>query len=139
MAAEKFTTFDYLLNAMLDAARHEHPAEHGYGEKRRKLYEHVRELERKAAAYDALRAAGATACVAASPAPRNDWSVARDCAACGRMATPGGPCQRAAGVGEVRDPGAANHPSQQSVPEGPQCPLGPILPRGVDELLEGQP
>lgn len=44
---------------------------------------------------------GVRACVAAQPAPVNDWSVARDCAACGRMATPGGPCQRAHGVGEL--------------------------------------
>lgn len=52
MVAEQFTQFDYLLNAMTEAGRHEKPADHGYGEKRRKLYEHVRELERKAALAD---------------------------------------------------------------------------------------
>lgn len=51
--AEKFTQFDYLLNALEAAAQTDAPAEHGYGEKRRKLYQHVRELERKAANYDA--------------------------------------------------------------------------------------
>lgn len=54
MATEKFTQFDYLLNSMLHAGDKPRPADYGYGEKRRKLYEHVRELERKAAAYDAL-------------------------------------------------------------------------------------
>jgi hypothetical protein len=57
--AERFTKFDYLLHALIDAGRHEKPADHGYGDKRRALYEHVRELERKAAAYDALRIATA--------------------------------------------------------------------------------
>lgn len=51
--ADRFTQFDYLLNALEAASQTDAPAEHGYGEKRRKLYEHVRELERKAAAYDA--------------------------------------------------------------------------------------
>jgi hypothetical protein len=53
--ADQFTQFDYLLNAMLHAGQQERPADHGYGEKRERLYEHVRDLERKAAAYDALR------------------------------------------------------------------------------------
>lgn len=50
----EFTQFDYLLNSMLEAARQKWPAEHGYGDKRKALYAHVRELERKAAAFDAL-------------------------------------------------------------------------------------
>ena len=47
--AETLTQFDYLLNAMTEAGRHDKPAEHGYGAKRRALYAHVRELERLAA------------------------------------------------------------------------------------------
>lgn len=58
MAADHFTQFDYLLNAMKLAAQQEKPAEHGYGWKRQRLYAHVRELERKADLYDAEHKAG---------------------------------------------------------------------------------
>lgn len=50
MAEEKNTPFNYLLNAMERAAQAERPADHGYGEKRKALLAHVRELERKAVA-----------------------------------------------------------------------------------------
>lgn len=38
--------FDYLLNAFEAASQSDKPAEHGYGDKRRKLYAYVRDLER---------------------------------------------------------------------------------------------
>jgi hypothetical protein len=50
---EKRTQFDYLLNAMEHAAREAHPAKAGYAGKRKALFAYVRELERKAALYDA--------------------------------------------------------------------------------------
>lgn len=50
---EHRTQFDYLLNALELAAQAHNPHMEGYGDKRRALYAYVRELERKAAAYDA--------------------------------------------------------------------------------------
>jgi hypothetical protein len=49
-----FTQFDYLLNAFEAASQSDKPAENSYAEKRQKLYAHVRELERKAALWDAI-------------------------------------------------------------------------------------
>lgn len=59
MAEEKNTQFNYLLNAVEHAASEAHPAKAGYAGKRKALMAHVRELERKAAAYDATTAAPA--------------------------------------------------------------------------------
>lgn len=43
--ADKTTQFDYLLNAFEEAAQAGDPAAHNYGEKRRALIAHVRQLE----------------------------------------------------------------------------------------------
>lgn len=80
--AEKFTQFDYLLNALELAAQADQPAEHGYGEKRRALYAHVRELERKAAAFDARQTPDGVA--AAVPAPIPGESLRQPGIVCGR-------------------------------------------------------
>jgi hypothetical protein len=45
---EKFTEFDYLLNALQFAAQADNPAKADYAGKRQALLRHVRELERKA-------------------------------------------------------------------------------------------
>lgn len=42
------TEFDYLLNAFEAASQADHPAEHGYGDKREALFAYVRDLERRA-------------------------------------------------------------------------------------------
>jgi hypothetical protein len=55
MADEKNTQFNYLLNAFEHASQSDKPAENGYGQKRRALLAHVRELERDAARYRWLR------------------------------------------------------------------------------------
>lgn len=48
-ADSPFTKFDYLLNAFEQASQAPEPAKLNYGDKRRALYAHVRELERRAA------------------------------------------------------------------------------------------
>lgn len=53
MAEEKNTQFNYLLNAFERASQADRPVDHGYRQKREALIAHVRELERKAALYDA--------------------------------------------------------------------------------------
>lgn len=53
MADEKNTQFNYLLNAFERASQADRPVDHGYRQKREALIAHVRELERKATAYDA--------------------------------------------------------------------------------------
>ena len=55
VAEEKNTQFNYLLNAVMKAAQEAHPAKAGYAGKYKALIAHARELERKAAAYDALQ------------------------------------------------------------------------------------
>ena len=50
-------TFEYLLNAMENAAQSENPAKNGYAAKRRAVFEYVESLQRDRAAYDELRAA----------------------------------------------------------------------------------
>jgi hypothetical protein len=55
VADEKNTQFNYLLNAFELASKAERPVDHGYRDKRVALIAHVRELERKAAAFEALR------------------------------------------------------------------------------------
>jgi hypothetical protein len=52
---EKLTKFDYLLNAMHHAGLEANPANAGYGDKRRALFEHVRALEKDAERYRWLR------------------------------------------------------------------------------------
>jgi len=41
----ELTQFDYLLNAFEDASQSAEPAKNGYAEKRRALFEYVRDLE----------------------------------------------------------------------------------------------
>lgn len=50
-----FTKFDYLLNAMENAARQQVPFDHGYGDKRRAVLQYVAALEKDAARYRAIR------------------------------------------------------------------------------------
>jgi hypothetical protein len=66
VAEEKNTLFNYLLNAMEHASQEKNPAKAGYAGKRKALLAHVRELERKAAAYDAHFPPGATPPAAAA-------------------------------------------------------------------------
>ena len=94
--ADENTQFNYLLNAMEHAAQSKSPAQEGYGSKRRALLAHVRELERKAALWDAINsmwsypgrtleevvhmvAAERTAGVPPSPAPRHATKESGDC------------------------------------------------------------
>lgn len=76
MADEKNTQFNYLLNAVMHAAQEAHPAKAGYAGKYRALIAHVRELERKAALYDAEHKDGV------QEAPKLDW-----CQWCGEGVT----------------------------------------------------
>jgi hypothetical protein len=49
-------SFMYLLNAFEQASQADHPADHGYGDKRRALVAYVRQLDSDAAQAVALRA-----------------------------------------------------------------------------------
>ena len=51
---EQNTEFNYLLNAVENAAREKYPAKAGYASKRKAMMEHVRELERKAALWNLI-------------------------------------------------------------------------------------
>lgn len=53
--ADTNTQFDYLLNAFEQASQADEPAKEGYGEKRRALLAHVRELEANAERYAHIR------------------------------------------------------------------------------------
>jgi hypothetical protein len=76
--ADQFTEFNYLLNAFERASQAERPVDHGYRDKRVALIAHVRELERKAAAYDALVASGVKE---VPPSPAMDPQRLRELAA----------------------------------------------------------
>jgi hypothetical protein len=104
MADQQRTEFDYLLNSMEHAAREAHPAKAGYAGKRKALFAYVRELERKAALYDARG-------VQPSQAPSYTWPP---------KACPCGTVMQ----GECLDDGCKWQRDPSLVPEALRVPLG---------------
>ena len=78
--ADKLTPFDYLLNAFEQASQADHPAREKYGDKRRALYAHVRELERKAALFDAAAGVQEPRGISPAEAARITWQDRNDIA-----------------------------------------------------------